>query len=296
MQYLSSFYKSPYYVYANPAKYAKMIYCGATISDNLFPNFKLVMDENSQATLFNGLEEAYFETTVAPTQDSSFDFFWAYSKILANMSVGGQFCNLDSDLFIWNKDVIRDDCDFFFYSLDIPRGNPAFVNPFYEVGYRILKNADALPAILEGSFENKVFNFPIYNFGITKCNNFAAYEYYFDILSEVMKKSEKITELAKSNRHPLAHLGSSTTSYTCVTSLLEQILMSKVIHDKKLDVLTIYPSYSDGQYFPKSKEDIKNTPVTHLMHRKQTPKGLSEIEELYSNVVKGNFTLFKDSY
>lgn len=297
MQYLTSFYKSPNYIYKNSQKYAKMIYSGAAISSRLFPNFKLFMDADSMENLFNGLETPTFDIVPAPIQDKSLDFFWAYSKILSNLEVKGPFCNIDSDLFIWDKDAIKDGYDFFFYSKDEPNSKDSdFVNPFYTVGYRILKNAGALPSILDGTFDNMSPNFPIYNFGITKCNNFEIYEYYYDILSEVLKKADKISKLVNERKHPLAYLGSSTSASTCVTTLLEQALLSKIIYDKNLSVSSLYPSYSHGQYFPVSKDDIKNVPATHLMHRKYSQDGQEEINALYSNIINGDFNLFKITY
>jgi hypothetical protein len=286
MKFLSSFF---YNINApcDIDNYCKIISLSSYISKKNFNDFNLYLDNNSFNYLNKFLHPSVLSSVILkPESKNNLDFFWAYNKLLYNYNIKSKFCSIDIDCFIWLKNkIVECNSDFMFYSIDKP--NEDHNNPYYKIGFDALNHINCLPDSFKkyDSFpcNLKYLDFTIYNMGILLCNNFEIYEKYMNELNKTLENSQKINKFVNENKY----VGSYSVSQS-VTIFLEQILLSKVVHDNKCSIETVYKYFNKGFAFPSRVVDLSNIPITHLMGSKKNDYAKSMVDQLYNKIIKTN--------
>lgn len=267
MIYCSSILHNRNYAYSDIYKYLDMIKLHNLLCKKNFNNDHVFFSckGTSDLLLKNGIKNSLIDDFV------DHDFFWSYFKLYTSSLVKRPFCSIDIDCFVWNSDVLKnlDEYDFAFYSIDSPIGDTLSRHyRLYCRGINILREITSKDHF-DFYSHGKSFGFNSYNFGILLCNDIHVYNDYFNKLSAIL--SDINIDLFRY----------SVPNCISVSIVLEQLLLSKIIFEKKSKVKCIYPSIKYGMRFPINKD--KDLPVTHLMSMKKNKNVMNFIKKIVEN-------------
>jgi hypothetical protein len=293
MKYFSSFfYNKNSNIYVDVDRYINMFATSSFISQKNFKDFYFY----TQSDLTNKMSNKFiaFNNIKIFKINNFFKFnsFWPYSKIVSAQHVNGPFCSIDVDLFLWNPEkLINNQNDFFFCSVN---NNPKeFISSKpHGLGLKILKELNVVPESLKDVSEENI-DFPIFNLSIFQCKRYDIFEKYLNELELLLLKSNLIDDYV--NNNPI--IGNNSTS-TAISCALEELLVSKIIHDNKCS----YDSYYNNdnyellsKKFPLKDSDFDKDKIycTHLGFSKSSPHSIQYIDLIYNEIYNKNLTINK---
>jgi hypothetical protein len=195
--------------------------------------------------------------------------FWSYPKIEACKNKKEPFIFVDSDMFVWDADVVKSDSDFKFYSIDLKKKTYNNIADLYFKGLSILNRIDGLDHIFKEEYENKIIPYTVYNLGLIVCNNTKLYDEYYEKVSIIKNFKKEIKD---------QRLRSFET--TRMTICMEQLYLSKMIYENGWSAESVYKNIAEGMRFPKKHQPVK---LTHLMggkSKKETKKSILKLREM----------------
>lgn len=200
-----------------------------------------------------------------------YDFFFSLSKILSIEKTEGDFCYIDTDVLLYDKSVLETDCDFLFYSLDTT------ISHHYSTGIKLLDFFDAIPLSLKDS----KLDFQIYNTGIILCKKREVFNMYLKELYYSLELLDKYNDVITNRLFPEKSLKDIKI---CITLVLEQLLLSKIVKDQNCSVGYIYEDIKKGDVFSYGNDEFKLNHLITLKHNKEILDKLKDI----ANSLKSN--------
>lgn len=287
MNYFSCYSKNEMYVYSDLAKYAKMISLSSFLLQKNLKDFSFYCDNTSFKTLQNYIiNESNIKLIKQTLPKQIPSAFWSYPKIHTANRFDSPFCCFDIDLLLWDSSFLQKQSkDFFFPCPDTIKDNKIIIPTIH-----FLKSKGLLPErLMNVDFSNP--NFTMFNFGFIGCNNTKIFKKYYNEVMDFFgdKKPLEIDEILLENK-----ITDTRRAVNAFSVVIEQVLLSKIIHDEKASVNFIYPDISSTMEFPFDNSRYK-VYFTHLMRQKRYPHIRDYLNHIYDLVKKEGRHSLKES-